>query len=516
MRSSCRLLVPALMALLAAGCQPAVNFPAHSLQSAAVAAGAFGAYATHGGAKADFFTFAAPDGRINRIGYGTDANGVCLDLVDLDAIAFDQCRHLVIVLDGFGYDLVNEFYDAGGLRYCHAPSRVLSTYPPMTDLALADVFECGNCANFEAMYYDPNTRSIQGGSSAYLAGKNEPYNTALQYRADMIMDAVSYLYADSVWSHELNGVKKLFDQNKTRELNAYFVSSAAVSTREGAEGQRMVLRGVDRLINQIMCETRGKVKVTITADHGHSYTAATRIALEKYLTDKGWRLVDHVENPKDVAYVRFGLETYAAFGASNPPELAKDLIECPGVELASYAQGDRVIVLGSGQDANADSSLRTTAPNWTKLAAGPGAGSAAISKKGNRYKYEATTGDPLMLKATLSHLKADSEGYYDANELMAATMTHYYPGALERMWRAHFELARTRPDVIVSLCDRFYSGSTAFAGAVSIASTHGALNYWNSTTFLMSSVGPLPPYMRSAQVRAALSKLIGQTWPMKK
>ena len=191
-------------------------------------------------------------------------------------------------------------------------------------------------------------------------------------------------------------------------------------------------------------------------------------------------------------YVRFGLETYASFATRKPAALAADLIACEGVELASYVDGKAVVVLGRDN------------------------GGAIINHKNGRYKYEARIGDPLKLDAVLAGLKADGDGYYGRDDLLAATVTHTYPAPLQRLWRAHFALVENPPDVIISLEDRFYSGSTSFAGAVHVASTHGSLNYSNSVTFIMSTAGAMPEFMRSADVPGHIKTLTGEPFPMRK
>jgi hypothetical protein len=70
--------------------------------------------------------------------------------------------------------------------------------------------------------------------------------------------------------------------------------------------------------------------------------------------------------------------------------------------------------------------------------------------------------------------------------------------------------------VLASLKDNYYSGSSSFAGAVHVASTHGSLNRKNSTTFIMSTAGELPPLLRSGEVHTAMSKLVGGPWPMER
>jgi hypothetical protein len=139
-----------------------------------------------------------------------------------------------------------------------------------------------------------------------------------------------------------------------------------------------------------------------------------------------------------------------------------------------------------------------------------------IAHKAGRYSYQPASGDPLKLKEILPTLRADADGYYDANEMLAGTCMHAYPAGPERLWRAHFGIVANPPDVIVSLADDYYSGSRGLGGFVKVASTHGGLNYRNTTAFIMSTTGPLPPLIRSREVPANMTGLTGQAWPWRK
>ena len=172
-----------------------------------------------------------------------------------------------------------------------------------------------------------------------------------------------------------------------------------------------------------------------------------------------------------------------------PAELAGDLMTAEGVELASFIEDDHVVVLG------------------------PDGGRAVIRRRDGRHKYEPITGDPLDLKAILAEVDADAEGYVEAGAMLDATIDHNYPIPLQRLWRAHFGLVANPPDVIASLADGVYCGSASFGGAVKVASTHGSLNKRNSVTFIMSTAGPLPPVMRSADIPTHLGRLFGLPWP---
>jgi hypothetical protein len=473
----------AAAAMLTVGCRQAVFFPLEPL------AGSRRAFDTDGDGRGDFFERFGRDGRIRRIAYDDDADGNADAVIDLDAIGFDRCRHLVIILDGFGYEVVAACYEAGGLRMFHPPARVIAPYPTLTDPALEDVLGYVPCPAMEAKYYSRRAGRVVGGNRAYLAGTNQPYNRLLHYRAGLLWDAIGYLWPTRVFGKELNDAKRLFDRRRTQEVLAYFVSSAGISTRRGAAGQRAALRRVEQLVNQVLWETRGLTKVTLLADHGHSYTEGRRARLDAHLKARGWRLTARLRGPNDVAYIRFGLETYASFATDSPERLAADLAAAEAVELVSFADGDRVVVLGAG------------------------GGRAVVHRRGRRYRYQAVRGDPLALKPLLDGLEADANGTIDADALLTATADHRYPAPLQRLWRAHFALVENPPDVIVSLADGYYSGSGAFSRAVTVASTHGGLNRANSTTFIMSTIGPLPPVMRSADVPANMRRLIGRPWP---
>lgn len=482
-----------LLSILFGGCSTGVDFPASSLSEAARSAGALAAYDADKDGRADFFLFADEHGRVNRIGYSRPDGSEADDIINLDTIPFSRCRHLVLILDGFCYDVVERFYEQGRLRVCHRPSRIIAPYPTLTDLTLEDELGYIPCRAFEALYYDRKVNKMVGGSWDYLRGVNEPYNQLLQYRANTIWDAIGYVEPWPVFKKETSDSLRLFRKRQTQEVLAYYVSSAGVGTSQGAAGQLRCLERIEQLVNQVLWETRGLVKITIMSDHGHSYTNAKRIDLENYLAGKGWRLVDSLRRDRDVAYVRFGLVTYAGFSTNQPAELAADLIAADGVDIASYIQRDAVVVLGSGR------------------------GQAVVEERSGRFRYRMIDGgDPLKLKEVLATLAADAEGYYDARELLAATVKHEYPNPLQRLWRAHYTLAENKPDVIVSLQDGYYSGARGFASWVKLASTHGSLNNKNSTAFIMSSAGPLPQYMRALDVPANMKAMTGADFPMRK
>ena len=482
----------AILLGILAGCQKPMHFPAESMAASAKEAGAFAAYDAGGKGVAEFYMFTDANGRINRLGYDLNGQPKAMRNVDLDTLDKKNFRHLVIILDGFGYDVVKDYYDHGGLRVFYPPSRVIAPYPTLTDVCMEDALGYVPCAGFEADYYSHSQGHEVGGAADYLKGVDEPYAKLLQYRANILWDPLSYVWPWAVFTKEINDAKKAFDENKTHEMLAYFVSSAGEGTKYSAQGQLKCLERVDQLIHQIYWETHGEISITLFADHGHSYTPGTRIPLEGFLQQRGWCLTDQLKKPRDVVFIRFGLETYASFCTAQRKELAEDLIQAQGVELASYAQDQSVIVLGKdGQK-------------------------ATIRHGKGGYSYEPSQGDPLKLKGILAGLTADKEGFYSEEDLFRATLTHEYPSAPQRLWRAHFDLVKDPADVIVSLENKYFSGSKAMAAFAKVASTHGSLNRTNSTTFIMSTIAPLPPAMRSRDILQHMQQITGEKFPSRK
>ncbi len=480
------------MVAAAAGCSLPLTFPEAPLHGPATAPRR--AYDTDGDSTADYFTFADASGRITRIGYDTTADGAPDDVVDLDALPVELCRHIVIVLDGVPYAILKDVYEAGGLRFCHPPSKVVSVYPSMTDLALADVFRSVRPQGYETVYYDHAAGKLAGGNIDYLSLVNEDWAHRIDYRIDPIMDPFSYLFPGGVFNIELADFRALLAERDRREVIGYFVSTAGLATRDGEAGIRMFLGALDRFLHEQVRDARGLVKVTLLADHGHTLARATRVDFRPYLKAKGWRLVDGLEEPRDVVPVEYGLVTYASFACRSRRALATDVAAHEGVRLATFVEKEAIVVLDSG------------------------GGEARIERRPGRYRYAAARGDPLELEPILARLAeaghVNGDGFVDDRALLVATVDHVYPDPLDRLWRAFHAMVPHVPDVLADMETGSYAGLESRAVWFNkAASTHGDLERNSSVTFLASSIAPTPPLLRIREVGEAISSMTGRPFP---
>ena len=309
----------------------------------------------------------------------------------------------------------------------------------------------------------------------------------MNYRCSFWWDAKAYLDPQSVFNHELNGMMRAFRAVDAGEACAYSVGTAGLATRGGRPGIAEYLGTIDRLCEQIVCERHGRVKITLTADHGHNLVENRRISFGKVLEAGGYRRAKSLRGSQDVVGISYGLVTYAAFFTKDPAGVANCLLRHEDVEFACYPSGNGIAVCD-----------RT--------------GRARITKGKSGLAYDSSEGDPLKLAAIVEGLRGDGKvsaaGEIDAAAMFQATLDHHYPDPLVRIWDAFHGLVKNPPDLVVNLRDGACYGSRFFHAMIGqVRSTHGSLSRMNSTTFVLTMLGELPPAMRSEDVLPALDEL---------
>ena len=99
----------------------------------------------------------------------------------------------------------------------------------------------------------------------------------------------------------------------------------------------------------------------------------------------------------------------------------------------------------------------------------------------------------------------DAEGFAADSAWLARTWRHDYPDALANIYESvHAPRVRHTADVLVSMRDGHYFGSTPFSRYTRILATHGNALRPSSTAFLMSTHRTLPQYVRSTEARPLL------------
>ena len=441
-------------------------------------------YDSDGDGRGDYGEQIGPDGRVAVLHFDTDHDGE-LDLqVDLDRIDNSQCRELLIILDSVPFGLVRKFRDAGRFRLFHPPSAIVSPFPVMTDLCLAEFFGVSPCQGIESRYYDGHR--LSNGYLTYFAEGNAPWLKMIDAYIWPINHSYIYLAPEPGFLHELHAIEQRLFRNDRDTVLGYSVGASAMGSRLGEAGHQQLLEYVDRFCQSIMQRTRGRLRITLMSDHGHNLIECTPISVHKELTALGYRESGALRRPADIVVPRFGPVTCAGVYTNQPQNVAADLVKIDGVDLAFYRDGDEIVVHSSD-------------------------GRALIERSRDRYRYVAEQLDPLQLLPVIEHLreesKLDAAGFVSDADWFQATADHVYPDPLHRLWRAFDGLLRNPPDVMVSLQDGHCYGTSFFNKFVQLKSAHGSLLRSSTHGFAMSTAGRLPEFVRMEDLARELENL---------
>src|SRR5262245_14935774 len=77
-------------------------------------------------------------------------------------------RRLLLCLDGVPHELILAAKQRGLFDSFHTPSRLLSPFPTMTNVALSAVFTASPPAGYESLYFDTKDKRLQGGIGKYI------------------------------------------------------------------------------------------------------------------------------------------------------------------------------------------------------------------------------------------------------------------------------------------------------------------------------------------------------------
>ena len=442
-------------------------------------------YDTDADGKPDYAEHLDDNGVVEHIRYDRDENGDFEEDVALARVPDSERRDLVLLLDSVPFGVVRDTWNAGRLRLFFPPSRTISPFPVMTDVSFAEFFDVSPCPGIESEFYDG--RSLADGYDNYAHERNTPWHRGVDYHLNHYAHAFAYISAAPWFDHELAQFQRIALSSDRRTTVCYSAGSSAMGAYLGRNGHEIVLNHVDRMCQWIVCQSHGRIRVSMLSDHGHNLVNSHRIPLPETLARLGWHVTDRIRGPADVVVPQFGVVTCAALWTLRPEALAQDCIGLEGVEHALWRDPqDRVVVLGRD--------------GW-----------AVVEARDGRYSYHAERGDPLKLAPIIELLRRqgrlDAGGFADDQAWFEATRDHVYPDPLQRVWRAFHGLVVHTPDVLLAVADGYHSGSAFQSHVVqALRAAHGNLGMPGSSGFVASMAGPLPVVSRMKDLRAALAE----------
>ncbi|HET6975768.1 MAG TPA: alkaline phosphatase family protein [Pyrinomonadaceae bacterium] len=383
-------------------------------------------------------------------------------------------RRLLLCLDGVPHTLIEQAKSRGLFAGFGPPSRLLSPFPTMTNVALSAMLGASPPAGYESLYFDRNARELRGGIRKYI-GRRTPdkvpssYMDDLDYQEPLPFEFLIYVAPERVWRADMQRFRERFKAAPPqRDYFAFLKATDGLLHSQGPERLAVALESLDQILSEIQAFCGSETEIVMFSDHGMNLEENRRVDLASTLQRRGFQLV----------IPAFGLCSYAAIYCQDDqriPEVAKASVEVKGIDFAVYKDGNAVVVESTRGQARIE-----------------------YDSAVDSYRYVMLRGDPLELGSFPDGFATDAEWFQ-------RTAAHRYPNTLANLYKSLFtSRVKHTADVLLSLHDGYYYGWSPFGRFVRLAATHGNALQGSSNAFLMSTHQHLPGFIRADEARAYL------------
>jgi hypothetical protein len=380
-------------------------------------------------------------------------------------------RRLLLCLDGVPHALIEQAKNRGLFDSFGPPSRLLSPFPTMTNVALSAMLGASPPAGYESLYFDRNARELRGGIRKYI-GRRTPdkvpssYMDDLDYQEPLPFEFLIYVAPEKVWRADMQRFRERFRAApQSRDYFAFLKATDGLLHAQGPQRLAVALESLDNILREIQEFCGNETEIVMFSDHGMNLEENRRVDLSSTLQRRGFRVV----------IPAFGLCSYAAIYCQDDqriPEIATASVEVTGIDFAVYKDGADVVVESARGRARIEYD-------------------AAVDS----YRYSIVSGDPLEL----------GNGFATDVEWFERTAGHRYPNAVANLYKSLFTpRVKHTADILLSLQDGYYYGWSPFGRFVRLAATHGNALQSSSNAFLMSTHQQLPACIRADNARVYL------------
>jgi len=365
----------------------------------------------------------------------------------------------------------------------------------MTNVALAAMFGASPPAGYESLYFDKNSRELRGGIRKYLGRRTgdkipSSYMDELDYQEPLAFEFLIYVAPEKVWRADMQRFRERFGTApQNRDFFAFLKGTDGLLHAQGPERLATALETLDSILTGILEFCGKETEIVMFSDHGMNLEDNRRVHLASHLKRKGFKVSDRFANGdrRSIAVPAFGLCSYAAAYCGDQdlvPEVAHSLTEVEGIDFVVHRDGQAAVV----------DSLSGSARIERRMVSGQTA-----------YAYHPKNGDPFQLEQISAQLNSASGGFAADQLWYEKTKAHLYPDALANIYSALFSSrVKNDADILISMCDGYYYGWSAFGRFVRLAATHGNARKSSSDAFVMSTHRTFDSCVRADDARQLL------------
>lgn len=395
-------------------------------------------------------------------------------------------RHVIICVDGVGYSTISKMRAKGHFKNFHPPSRMISTFPSLTNAALSTILEPAGAkmtGGYEDTFFDTEANRMRGGILDRFRGDRfvrGTFRELFDYHPSALKSGLGYAAPPvSTYIESLSDLIRLRQKATNNREAVFFAYTGATDSLAHLGGETLLRSFLDELddtIEDIVRDSKTPVAVTIFSDHGNHFRKYRRVALKDPLRRAGFRLGNKIKDDRSVVLPQFGLVGSAVLFTreNNEERLAAVLATLEGIDFATYERKGIVHVVNRR-------------------------GEATIEKRGEEYRYSVLKGDPLDLLSL-----TNQNGFIKDRDWFELTQAGARPDVVRRVFEGATQGVLNRANVLVNLEDGYYTGSSLLDTFTILQATHGNIGQEQSYGFVMSTTRELPPYIRAADLWKAL------------
>jgi hypothetical protein len=410
-------------------------------------------------------------------------------------------RRLLLCLDGVPFEVLKAAKNQGLFDIFSDPSRLLSPFPTMTNVALSRMLGATVPLGYESLYFDKCAQELRGGVRKYIGWRTpdktpSSYMDELDYQEPLPFEFLVYVAPETIWRADMKRFNERFRRApQQRDFFAFLKGTDGLMHIRGPRRLTVALQSLDKILKNIHAYCGDETEIVLFSDHGMNLEENKRVNLQTHLRKNGYTVSNRLRGRmrRSVSVPAFGLCSYAALYSVDEEataEVGDALVDLEGVDFSIHRDhNDAVMVKGAR-------------------------GGARIHRRvsdetGTSYRYEQITGDPLELAPAINQLREDclldQTGYAPDTAWYERTASHIYPDALANLYKALYapRVGHTA-DVLVSLRDGYFYGDTIFSRLARLAATHGNALRASSTAFMMSTHRTLPTYVRADEAQPLL------------
>ncbi|HEX8130962.1 MAG TPA: hypothetical protein VF527_17810, partial [Pyrinomonadaceae bacterium] len=361
-------------------------------------------------------------------------------------------RHLIICVDGVAFATIEEMRAEGRFKLFRAPSRMIAPFPSLTNLALGEILKPAGASEplgYEDNYFDTTKNKMRGGLLDRFRGGRfikGTFRELFDYHPSAIKSGLGYAVPPvSTYLESLTDIVRLKQKFRASREPVFFAYTGASDSLAHLGGERLLksfLVRLDETVKDIVRDGGGRIEVSIFSDHGNDFKGYRRVSLKSALRRADFKLEDKIKSERSVVLPQFGLVGCAVMWTreSNEARLAAVVSRVRGVDFAAYEKEGVVYLLNER-------------------------GAATLERRGERFRYRATQGDPFEFSTVVESLrrqgKVDAEGFVADEDWFAATIESARPDVVRRVFEGVSERVQHRANVIVNFAEGYYTGSAS-------------------------------------------------------